>query len=270
MGYKIENVIKRVMKEDKTMKKNRDIIYILAITLTLLLSACSNPEKENVSEQKASSATEETAGGPKTETIETGAADTETEVGETVPASGEEKTEGAYGRILFVGDSRTIDMFYDSDENIYGEMHDGIAVYGGHGRKLDFMKEAVSEYGYDNFDTLVSWMGANEAGSFEGYGEFYEDVMSHGKNLVVCTVGPTNGEFLDYEYEGPHYLDDLMSEYNDSLTRWAAGCGVRVIDLYRFIKDSKTVTLDPVDGIHYLPRPTLEVWEHILEQLEAA
>ena len=172
-----------------------------------------------------------------------------------------------YGRILFVGDSRTIDMFYDSDENFFGEIHDNIAVYGGHGKGLDFMKTAVEEYGSDNYDTLVSWMGANEGGRFEGYGEFYDSILADGKTLVLCTVGPTDERYLDYEYEGNYYLDSLMQEYNRSLMGWADSRGVRIIDLYGFIKGSQTVTLDPVDGIHYLPRPTYEVWNHIVKEL---
>lgn len=172
-----------------------------------------------------------------------------------------------YGRIVFVGDSRTIDMFYDSDDNIYGELHDDIVVFGGHGEGLDFLVESIEGYGLDRFDTLVVWMGANERGNFVGYGEFYSDILSAGKKMVLCTVGPTDNNYLHYNSDGYDYMDELMQQYNLSLTEWAEKNGVKIIDLYSYIKESQMVGIDPEDGIHYLPRPTTEVWKYIVKEI---
>lgn len=179
-----------------------------------------------------------------------------------------ETAENEYGRVLFIGDSRTIDMFADSDEDIFNEVHNDIAVYGGHGLGLDFMKEAVNDYGIDNFDTLVSWMGANEDGNFDGYGQFYEDLMSRGKKIVVCTVGPTEDGYL-HSGDEDHYQNATMLRFNRSLSQWADSNNVRVIDLYKFISESDGVTVDHGDGIHYLPRPTTALWRYIVEALRS-
>ncbi len=172
-----------------------------------------------------------------------------------------------YGRMLFIGDSRTIDMFADSDTNIYAELHDGIPVYGGHGCGLDFMKESIEDYGLDNFDTLVTWMGANEDGDFYGYDKYYEKMMDHGKTLVLFTVGPTDDLYLHYDADGYRYTNDKMESFNNELMRWAENRDVKVIDMYGYVLQSENVKIDPADGIHYLPRPTTELWDFILKNI---
>lgn len=168
-----------------------------------------------------------------------------------------------YGRIVFFGDSRTIDMFADSDANIYGESHDGIVVYGGHGKGYGFLQQELDKYGYGNFDTLVSFMGANDRGNFKNYQTYYEGLLAQGKKLVLCTVGPTVDWRLN-AFDAPNYPNSNMEYYNKQLTEWANAHGVKVIDTYTFIKDNITVD---ADGIHYTPRPTTALWQYILTEL---
>ena len=177
------------------------------------------------------------------------------------------KANSKYGRILYVGDSRTIDMFEDSDKNIYNEVHDGIVVYGGHSQGLHFMDIAVEFYGMNNFDTLLSSMGGNENGNFEKYPEFYEKLIEQGKNVIVCTVGPTDESYLQGS-DIENYPNELIDKYNEALLEWAGENGIKVIDINGFIKESETVNPDPEDGIHYLPRPTTELWEFILSEID--
>ena len=170
-------------------------------------------------------------------------------------------------RILFVGDSRTIDMFDDSDEEITAlSVGNGITVYAKHGFGFYYLVETVNNYGTDNFDMLVTWMGANDAGCFDNYRDYYTSLLNDGKKIVVCTVGPTDDQML-MDYDRPDYNNEKMVEFNDQLIDWANENGVKIIDLYSFIIDSPDVTIDQADGIHYLPRPTKEIWKYIISKL---
>ncbi|MBQ4482444.1 MAG: SGNH/GDSL hydrolase family protein [Lachnospiraceae bacterium] len=180
------------------------------------------------------------------------------------PADDNPEPYAGYGRILFVGDSRTIDMFADSDAEIRGEEHDGIVVFAGHGRASDYLEEVINSYDPGEYDTLVSWMGANDRGHFSGYKELYENCLANGKTVVVCTVGTQDSSYLK-ESDIEDFSDEKLQKFNRKLTDWAEERNIRVIDLYSFTRDN--ITVDPADGIHYLPRPTKMIWDHILEEL---
>ena len=128
------------------------------------------------------------------------------------------------------------------------------------------MVEAVQEFGFDNFDTLVSWMGCNDYGNFAKYEPFYNLVLASGKNLVVCTVGPTDDTSLDEE-DNTNYLNARELEYNAALRNWAGAHNIKVIDLYSFINSNDSVYIDPADGIHYQLQPTTVIWQQILNSL---
>ncbi len=176
----------------------------------------------------------------------------------------EETPQQTEQRILFIGDSRTIDMFADSDETISGAMHDGITVYAKHGYGFDFMKESVNNFGLENFDVLVCWMGANDHGIFDSYANYYSSLLDNGKTIILCTVGPTDDEHL-VSYDHPNYENAMMQKYNESLLSYAKEKGIKVIDLYAYI--SNNVSIDPADGIHYTPRPTTSIWKYILSSI---
>lgn len=228
------------------------------------------PESETVPEA-APSETGDPSGDSDKQDAGQDTAESETAAGqeETLPDS--EGDDGNTGekqqRILFIGDSRTIDMFADSDDEMEGvDAGSNITVYAKHGYGLAYMRDVINEYGKDNFDVLVTWMGANDNGDFYGYDDCYEDVLASGAKIIVCTVGPTddsklNGSDRDYYYDGN------IRKFNASLVKWAGKKGVRVIDLYKYISESGSVIVDPVDGIHYLPRPTKELWDHIVSEI---
>ena len=179
------------------------------------------------------------------------------------PAAPEPSKPRDNGRILFIGDSRTIDMFYDSDDELSRFEADGITVYARHGYGYSYMVDVVNQFGMDNFDTLVTWMGANDHGDFTNYGNYYNEILNAGKNLIVCTVGPTKDECLEEE-DRPYYSNDNMTGFNYGLVTWAADHGVRIIDTYNYIAGN--IEIDP-DGVHYLPRPTTAIWNYILSSL---
>ncbi|MCR5676091.1 MAG: SGNH/GDSL hydrolase family protein [Lachnospiraceae bacterium] len=175
-----------------------------------------------------------------------------------------QKSSPAQRRILFVGDSRTIDMFADSDDEISGMNANGIVVYAKHGHGYSYMTGVVDRYGHENFDVLVTWMGANDHGNFSSYEGYYNGLLAEGKTIVVCTVGPTDDETLA-EWDHPDYENSRMTAYNASLVQWASQHGVQVIDLYNYI--ALNVAIDPADGIHYTPRPTAGIWGKIVSSL---
>lgn len=172
-----------------------------------------------------------------------------------------------YGRIIFTGDSRTVDMFYSDRNEIWGESFDGIPVYCRDACQSDYMINAVNSYGMDNFDTLVTWMGCNDYGNFSPYESFYNNLLQQGKNIVVCTVGPTDNNTLANDFDREYYTNERQIAYNSSLISWANSNNVKIIDLYTYISGNGNLYINPEDGIHYMPQPTTDIWNYILAQI---
>lgn len=236
-----------------------------AFILGLSLVACGGEKPEDVAqEDRIVAETVEV----QEETVEAKATPKTAKSSSVKKQSSDKKAKAEdYGRILFVGDSRTVDIF-SAEANEIAEAHDGISVWGLNGGQYDDMVNYINNFGIDNFDTLVSWMGCNEFGNFGSYGAYYEQLMSQGKKVVVCTVGPTKDECLLDDMDWYYYPNSNQIKYNNSLVDWANGKGVKVIDLYTFISNSTTITVVPTDGIHYLPQPTSELWSEILRNLK--
>lgn len=169
------------------------------------------------------------------------------------------------GRVIFVGDSRTIDMFADSDDPLDGAVHDGIIVHARHGHAVDYFKSVMENVKPVAGDMVVSFMGANDRGAFGPYGEIYNSLLAQGVKLVVCTIGPcaTGAGYGNQYYDAYHNIK--MTTFNEQLVPWANTNGVPVIDTYSYIWNN--IKIDP-DGIHYLPRPTTALWQYILDSLK--
>ena len=176
--------------------------------------------------------------------------------------------EVGYGRILFVGDSRSVDMFSASEERILGQSIDGMTVYCQDAANYNNMVTWIDGYGMDNFDTLVTWMGCNNFGDFSQYGPYYDGLIAKGKTIVACTVGPTVDECLLYGQDYLYYPNANQINYNNSLVAWANQRGVKIIDLYSYISNSSSIYANPEDGIHYFPQPTTELWNYIKANLK--
>ena len=88
--------------------------------------------------------------------------------------------------------------------------------------------------------------------NFNAYTKYYRYLMDSGKNVIVCTIGPTQDEWLA-EWDRPYYELSHMIDFNAKLASWAEENGVKVIDLYDYVVNN--VQIDSADGIHYLPRP---------------
>ena len=186
---------------------------------------------------------------------------------ETAKAPEPAPAKQGYGRILFVGDSRTVDIFDAGSCGFYGRNEGGVTVYCEDGANFDFLCSSVDKVGLGNFDTLISWMGCNDKGSFSNYEIYYNLLLENGKTVIVCNVGPTADQYLASDYDRTYYINDFMIAYNNSLANWAAQRGVKVIDMYSYLNGNQNLYLDPVDGIHFQPQPTSEIWTHIFNNL---
>lgn len=230
------------------MEKVYSIIIAMAVSFVTVTSGnVKLPEPEKVAEAVESAAAE-------TATAEQKAA--------------EEPKQKGYGRILLVGDSRSVDMFTGDAGEVYGAVYDGITVYCRDAEGFNFLREAVGAHGIDNFDTLLTLMGCNSYGDFSEYGPYYDSLIEQGKTIVVCTVGPTADQYLASEFDKTHYENVRQVQFNNSLVAWANERGVKVIDLYSYINNSSSIIISEADGIHFFPQPTTELWNYIKANLK--
>lgn len=251
---------KRYTRRSSTIRKTAVVFVVLIAVLAGIVSLPARRTTETSATAQGtteSSATENTAdtSSPSSATEQS----TEQSPEQTV-------TEPQEPRLIFVGDSRTIDMFADSDEPLEGEEHDGVLVYARHGHAYDYLESLVTGIGVNEKDTLVTWMGANDRGIFPPYGALYNRLLEEGVRLIVCTVGPTGSDLVEVWYNEP-YANEYMQQFNRDLMTWAAANDVPVIDLYTYV--SRNVEIDMSDGVHYLPRPDPVLWGYILEKLQA-
>ncbi len=262
------------------MKRKIPAIIILSMMFMSMLAGCGGDTSdqkvqtavaesvaESVAERKAESDinTDETNTEEllieEADTTEADKQETDTEA----PGTDEIRPADELGRVLFIGDSRCIDMFEDTNDPIEGEIHNGIVIYAEHGRGFDYLRDVIEDVGYNSFDTLVTWMGGNDRGEFWEYENLYNRVLEKDKKLIPCTLGPTDDRYLTGNDIGK-YENEKMTAFNDSLTAWAEDKDVKLMDLYTFCYDN--IEIDPADGTHFLPRPTTELWDKILSELQ--
>ena len=177
------------------------------------------------------------------------------------------------GKCLFVGDSRTIDMFYDSDDTISKEIHDNITVYAKHGYGLSFMEESIEDMGMENFNVLMVWLGGNKwDGEAPDYEQKFEELQAEGKQIIICTVGPCDDNAVSDEDKANDYQTSYAIEFNNEIKEWAGNHNAQIIDTYTFIvgklqDGSLTYDTRGATGIHYLQngkQPTTIIWDYIL------
>ena len=166
-------------------------------------------------------------------------------------------------KVMFIGDSRTIDMFSASDSQYSGVVKDSITVYAKNGGGYGYFNNVINKYDVDDFDIIIVWMGANDRGKFENYKTPYKKLLDKGKTLILCTAGPTNNAALDGE-DTWRCSNSLMKSYNAALESWAKDNNVDVIDLYSYI--SQNISIGG-DGLHYTPQPTTRIWDKIIYEL---
>lgn len=167
-----------------------------------------------------------------------------------------------YGRIIFIGDSRTVDIFDAEGYEVYDRNEGGVRVFAENGKGYDYMMELLDRYD-ESYDTVITWLGCNDHYNIQLYKTAYEALLARGINLVICNVGPTINENLD-EWDSTRYRNEDMEAFNREITAWAQEHGVRVIDMYSYVYAN--LQIDD-DGIHYGPKPTSSVWSFIMGSL---
>ncbi len=169
-------------------------------------------------------------------------------------------------RILFVGDSRTVDMFSAKKTQIRGKVYNNIRVYCKDAGNYSFLVWALNDANIKKYDVIVTWMGANDRGDFSRYQKLYNKLRRKGKKLIVCTVGYSDTEKLTDYGDLNYYNNWIMQDFNRSLKSWAKKNKVDTIDLYAYTL--KNVATDGDDGIHYGPKPTTKIWKYVLKKLK--
>ncbi|WP_035783534.1 SGNH/GDSL hydrolase family protein [Butyrivibrio sp. MC2021] len=181
-------------------------------------------------------------------------------VEETTAPPVEEKKD--YGRIIFIGDSRTVDIFNGEAYEIYDLNVGNARVFAENCKGYDYMTELLNRYD-GQYDTVITWLGCNDHRNIESYKAAYEGLISRGINLVICNVGPTQSEWLD-EGDSPFYQNDSMVSFNQQIGAWAADHGVKVIDMYSYVYSNLQIDSD---GIHYSPKENNGIWNYIMNSL---
>ncbi|WP_026659261.1 SGNH/GDSL hydrolase family protein [Butyrivibrio sp. AC2005] len=169
-------------------------------------------------------------------------------------------------KVLFIGDSRTVDMFYADKSEIKGKVYNNITVYAKDGATFGYMKNTLKKVNVKNYDVIVSWMGANDHGNFDKYSSYYKKLnkKTHG-HLVLCTIGYSDNSKLGDLGDCLYYNDGIMQNFNKGLNKWAKKNHVETINLYSYTK--KHVTARSNNGVHYVPSPTVDLWNYTVKQI---
>ena len=167
-----------------------------------------------------------------------------------------------YGRIIFIGDSRTVDIFDSQGYEVYDKNVNGVRVFAENGKGYDYMMIMINRFD-GSYETVVTWLGCNDHGNIEKYKKAYQDLLDKGINLVICNVGPTVDENLD-EGDSVNYPNRNMVSFNEQIGAWASEHQVKVIDMYSYVNSHMTV--DP-DGIHFSPKEDMSIWNYIMNSL---
>ncbi len=169
-------------------------------------------------------------------------------------------------RVLFIGDSRTVDMFSAKKSQIKGKVYNNITVYAKDGATYGYMKSTLKKVNLNNFDVVVSWMGANDHGDFSKYSSYYKKLnKKKDLHLVLCTIGYSDNSKLGDLGDCLYYNDGIMQRFNQGLNKWAKKNDVETINLYSYTK--KHIAARDNNGVHYVPNPTVRLWNYTVNQI---
>ncbi len=168
-------------------------------------------------------------------------------------------------RVLFIGDSRTVDMFSGKKTKLKGKVKNNITVYALDGADCADMVQILDDVDLDDYDVVVTWMGTNDKGDFSSYIEPYNRLRKRGIKLILCTVGFTDTSKIEDEEDIEFYSNDLVKQYNSALKKYAQKNGIGIIDLYKYTEHH--IRIQSHNGIHYSPKPTKKLWNYIVKKL---
>lgn len=169
---------------------------------------------------------------------------------------------GSLVKTLFIGDSRSVDIFSAGATGILGEVHNNVVVCALNGGNVNFMNEVVNNSDLNDYDTIITWMGCNDYGVFKPYKKNYSKLVSQGKKLVLCTVGASSDQNIRPELRSL-FGNGVISGFNSQLKKWAKKKKVKTIPLYEYVQ--KNMAFDAKDGVHYSSKTNKALWHYILE-----
>ena len=170
-------------------------------------------------------------------------------------------------KVLFIGDSRTVDMFSAKKSEINGKVYNNITVYAKDGATYGYFKSVLKKVNLKEYDVVVSWMGANDHGHFEKYSSYYKK-LNKKKNvhLILCTLGYSDNSKLGDLGDCLYYNDGIMQRFNQGLTKFAKKNKVETINLYSYTK--RHIAARENNGVHYVPSPTVKLWNYTVHQID--
>ncbi len=171
-------------------------------------------------------------------------------------------------RTLYYGDSRSVDLFTPEPGHVLGKVSKGMVIFALDGGRCYDMEDMLFKHvDLDDYDTIVSWMGANNYGNFNPYKKLYKKLLKKKKKLILCTVGPSKDAYLvpgDENYFGNYVID----VFNRNMRAWAKEQKhVSIIDLHHYLV-VHNVHIETRDGVHYLPKPYKELWNYIAKKVK--
>ncbi len=168
-------------------------------------------------------------------------------------------------RTLFIGDSRTLDLFTAKPGHIYGKVYDGIVVFAYDGAEARDMKSILNRVDLSDYDKIVSWMGANDRGEFERYTGYYNKLLRKHKKLVLCTVGYSVEDKLP-PGDDNYYGYGIFLSYNNKLKAYAKKHHLQVIGVAGAVE--RYTNIDETDGLHYFPKPNKKLWKFFVKKIK--
>lgn len=202
---------------------------------------------------------------------------TESEPGQQEAAS--EETQSAVHPIL-MGDSRTVCLYcsqaYDETEYpkhlFYAMSEDfsaqaGISTFVAKGGEGDAWFE---KYGLakgitflDENAVMVVWFGVNDLDKAQRYINCINGVaLTYGAPVYYMTIGPCDGKWENKNADILNFNAALEAQLDPA---------VHLIDMYSFISNGLlTGEFATIDGLHYDYKTSMAVYQHMLEEIEAA
>jgi Tfp pilus assembly protein PilW len=169
-------------------------------------------------------------------------------------------------RILFIGDSRTVQMYayLTNDWNGANYSSGGVHNYDGNiivaqgSMGLDWMRNtgvpAAKQY-FTSGTAIVIMMGVNDLSNIDNYisyiNENYSSWTSNGARVYFATVNPCLGSYA--------HLNSSIDSFNSRL-KSSLPSGVKVIDTNNYLMSEGYVT---TDGLHYDKTTSESIYNYI-------
>ena len=170
------------------------------------------------------------------------------------------------GKVVFIGDSRTVQMYayisgdWKGANYSSGGVHlvgDSIFVAQG-GKGLTWMKQTgvpVAEKYFKSDTAIVFWMGVNDLRNIDSYISYMNENVSswtkNGSRVYYASIGPCSGKYSSMNDGIAKFNTKLQSNLDRNIT-W--------IDVYGYLNREG---YDTSDGLHYTKNTSNRIYNYI-------